>query len=292
MKVVALSHEIGSFGKAVALDLAQNTDLTLIPFSRVYRLALERNERFRWRKEEAAEGRGDLDIWEGLFFSEPCFTSLFESLILEMAAQGDVILMGVGAQAVLTPCDGLLKVHLRAPLETRITRFMDLNSLTVGEAGRTVHWWDQRLRALFDLNPAFENAVGESCDLVINTERVSISAASRLLRTAVGDLPGVPDPARWRTRLSRLALAKRVENAVREGDSALGTAPLEVLPAEEPSEALLLTGFVHTEAGAAAALVRAQAASEGHAVLSHLKLLRLHQDILPPGYLRPFEESF
>ncbi len=288
MKVVTLSHEVGSFGKAVALDLAQNTDLTVIPFSRVYHLALERSDRFRRRKEEVAEGRGDLDIWEGLFFSEPGFISLFESLVLEMAARGDVILMGVGAQAVMKPGDGLFKVYIRAPLETRIKRFMELNGLTVGEASRTVRWWDQRRRALFELNPAFESVVGESnCDLVVNTERVSIPAASRLLQTAINELPGAPDPARWRDRLTRLALAKRVESVVRETGSAVGVAPLEVRPAEDPSEALFLTGFVHSEAVAGAALMLAQTASEGRPVVSQLKLLRLHHDLLPPSHLRP-----
>lgn len=85
MKVVAFSYEIGSFGKSVAMDLAQNAGLEFIPFRDVYQLALDRNERFRARQKEIAEGRGDVDTWEGHFFSEPASTSLFEAIALEMA---------------------------------------------------------------------------------------------------------------------------------------------------------------------------------------------------------------
>ncbi len=289
MKVVALSYEIGSFGKSVAMDLAQNAQLTFIPFGQVYRLALERNERFRLHKQDVAEGRGNIDIWEGLFFGEPSFRSLFESIILEMAGRGDVILIGAGAQAVLRPFDGLLKVHIQAPLEVRIKRFMDLNGLTVGEAGQTVKWWDQRRRALAEFS-GFENLVDEDdYDLVINTDRVSIPAASRLLQAAIQEMPGPPDSTLWRDRLARLALAKRVECAVREGGSALGLAPLEVRPADDQPDTLCLIGFVHTEADARKALALARAAAEGHRVLTQLKQLRLHNDLMPPSYLRTEE---
>ena len=291
MKVVAFSYEIGSFGKSVAMDVAQNAGLTFIPFSQVYRLALDRNERFRRRKKDVSEGRGDIDIWEGHFFSDPSFLSLFESIILEMASQGDVILIGTGAQAVLRPFGGLLKVHVRAPLEVRVKRFMDLNNITFNEANQTVKWWDQRRRALFELNSLFESAVGESgCDLIINTDRVPIPAASRLLQTAIAELPGPPDPALWQERLGQLALAKRVECAVRESGSALGLAPLEVRPADDEPETLCLTGFVHTEEDAAQALDLSRRVAEGHQVQSHLKLLRLHGDLMPPSCWRTDDE--
>lgn len=287
MKVVAYSYEIGSFGKPVAMDLAQNADLTFIPFSRIYHLALERNERFRRRKQDVSEGRGAIDTWEGHFFSEPSFISLFESLVLELAARGRVILVGVGIQAVLRPFDGILRVHVHAPLTIRVSRFMALNAVTASEANQTVRWWDQRRRALMEINPALEGLEGEkSCDLVINTERVTIPAASRLLQAALNEMPGPPDPPRWRAALNELALAKRVECAVREGGSAMGLAPLEVLPVEGRPETLRLSGFVHTHEDEAQATARARAAAEGREVVSALKLLKLHSDLTPPCYFR------
>ena len=287
MKVVAFSYEIGSFGKSVAMDLAQNAGLTFIPFSRIYHLALERNERFRRRKQDVSEGRGDIDTWEGHFFSVPSFTSLFESIVLELAAQGQVILVGVGIQAVLAPFDGVLRVNVHAPLPIRVKRFMDLNKLTVSEANQTVKWWDQRRRALLEINPIFEGAgCDESYDLVINTERVTIPAASRLLQSALQEMAGPPDPPQWRAHLQELALAKRVECAVREGGSALGLAPLEVFPADDRPGSLRLNGFVHTEEDAVQAVRLARGAAEGREVISLLKLLKLHGDLVPPSYWR------
>lgn len=286
MKVVAFSYEIGSFGKPVAMDLAQNANLAFVPFSEVYKLALERNERFRRHKRDVAEGRGDIDMWEGHFFSDPSFLSLFESIVLEIAGRGNVILVGSAVQAVLKPFDGILKVYLRAPLEVRVKRFMDLNGITVSEANQTVKWWDQRRRALFEMNSIFEGLGDDVHDLIINTDRVTIPAASRLLQVLVREFPSPPDPAAWRELLARHALAKRVECAVREGGSALGLAPLEVRPSDESPDVLNLTGFVHTETDAAAAPEMALAASEGHEVQSHLKQLRLHNDMVPPSYWR------
>ncbi len=290
MKVVAFSYEIGSFGKSVAMDLAQNAGLTFIPFRELYHQALSCNERFRRRKQELVEGRGDVDIWEGHFFSDPSFTSLFESLVLEMAARGQVILIGAGIQAVLQSFPGIMKVHVRAPLEVRIQRFMDLNNLSVAEANQTVKWWDQRRKAMFELNSFFEPLGGADCDLVINTDRVSIPAASRLLQTAINEMPSPAEPEIWQERLRRLALAKRVECAVREGGSALGLAPLEVRPAEDPS-ALVVSGFVHTSDDAEKALTLAKGASEGAMVQSQIKLLKLHSDLMPPIYWRTEENN-
>ena len=286
MKVVAFSYEIGSFGKPVAMDLAQNADMTFVPFSVVYKLALERNERFRRHKQDVAEGRGDIDMWEGHFFSDPSFLSLFEAIVLELAAKGNSILIGAAVQAVLKPFDGIIKVHLRAPLEVRVKRFTDLNGITVSEANLTVKWWDQRRRALFEMNSIFEGVGDDVHDLIINTDRVSIPAASRLLQALVKEFPSPPDQAAWRELLSRHALAKRVECAVREVGSALGLAPLEVRPSDDSPDVLNLSGFVHTEADAAAALKTAQAAAEGRQVQSQLKQLRLHGDMVPPSCWR------
>lgn len=286
MKVVAFSYEIGSFGKSVAMDLAQNAGLEFIPFRDVYQLALDRNERFRTRQKEIAEGRGDVDTWEGHFFSEPASTSLFEAIALEMAAKGNVILIGVGMQALLHPFEGILRVQVRAPLEVRVHRFMELNNLTVGEANQTVRWWDQRRRSVWGLNSIFDKEGNEYCDLVINTDRVTIPAASRLLQVAIKELPGPADPALWQNKLRELALAKRVECVVREQASAMGLAPLEVRPAESGNGALALTGFVNFQEDMTEALAIARNAAEGRQVISQLKILKLHGDLAPPCYWR------
>lgn len=286
MKVVAFSYEIGSFGKSVAMDLAQNAGLEFIPFRDVYQLALDRNERFRARQKEIAEGRGDVDTWEGHFFSEPASTSLFEAIALEMAAKGDVILIGVGMQALLHPFEGILRVQVRAPLEVRVHRFMELNNLTVGEANQTVRWWDQRRRSVWGLNSIFDKEGNEYCDLVINTDRVTIPAASRLLQVAIKELPGPADPTLWQNKLRELALAKRVECVVREQASAMGLAPLEVRPAESGNGALALTGFVNFQEDMTEALAIARNAAEGRQVISQLKILKLHGDLAPPCYWR------
>ncbi len=283
MKVVAFSYEIGSFGKSVAMDLAQNAQLTLVPFSEVYQMALTRNERFRRRQEEVAEGRGEMDTWEGHFFSEPSATSLFESIVMEIAARGDVILIGAAIQAVLRNLENVIMVNVRAPLELRVRRFMELNGITFSEANQTVKRWDQRRRAMFVINAMFDD-ISSNCDLVINTDRVTIPAASRLLQAMIKEQPGPADPAAWKLDLSEQALAKRVECAVREGGSALGLAPLEVRPAEDKKGALNLTGFVHTSQDQEEALLRARAAAEGRTIVSQLKLLRLHSDLVPPSY--------
>jgi len=284
MKVVAFSYEIGSFGKSVAMDLAQNAGLEFIPFREVYQLALNRNERFRQRQKAIAEGRGDIDTWEGHFFSDPSSTSLFESIALEMAAKGDVILIGAGMQAVLHPFEGILRVHLRAPLEVRVQRFSELNGITVGEANQTVKWWDQRRRSVLEFNAIFDKEGSEYCDLIVNTDRVTIPVASRLLQAAIKELPGPADPASWQKGLNELALAKRVECAVREKAAAMGLAPLEVRPSGSHPGSLNLTGFVHTSEDMQEALALARRAAEGWDVISQLKILKLHGDLVPPSY--------
>lgn len=189
-------------------------------------------------------------------------------------------------QALLHPFEGILRVQVRAPLEVRVHRFMDLNNLTVGEANQTVRWWDQRRRSVWGLNSIFDKEGNEYCDLIINTDRVTIPAASRLLQVAIKELPGPADPALWQNNLRELALAKRVECVVREQASAMGLAPLEVRPAESGNGALALTGFVNFQEDMAEAMTIARNAAEGRQVISQLKILKLHGDLAPPCYWR------
>ncbi|MGL4207992.1 MAG: hypothetical protein ACRCTY_01255, partial [Candidatus Adiutrix sp.] len=108
-----------------------------------------------------------------------------------------------------------------------------------------------------------------------------ISAASRLLETMYEELPMPPDKDVWENRFKNLALAKRVECAVRENGSGLGLAPLEVHLAENDTD-LKLTGFVHNGDDETEALRLAAKHSEGREIKCCLKHLQLHNDLVPP----------
>ena len=118
-----------------------------------------------------------------------------KQLIRATYAQGNVVFVGRGGQVVLRGLPDVLHVRLIAPLELRIRRHGERAGLTAAEAREAVLARD---RASADLIRQYYDAdVADPAlyDLMINTSKVTPSAAADLIIRALAYLPGSPEPA-------------------------------------------------------------------------------------------------
>ena len=111
-------------------------------------------------------------------------------LVTALGHQGNVIIVGRGAQYMLPP-QGALRVRLVAPLDARIKRIAELENLSPEEARIKIKQVDSK-RAAF-LWKVFRKDAGLPLnhDLVLNTGDISIDSAARIVLAALEEKLGV-----------------------------------------------------------------------------------------------------
>ncbi len=106
------------------------------------------------------------------------------SLMTELAAKGNVVIIGRGSQAILCDCADALHVAVTAPLAVRIRRVAERDGVPPVKAKEYVEESDKgRIdyhHKYFKVDPADPNLY----NLVVNTARFSIDEAARLIVAA------------------------------------------------------------------------------------------------------------
>ncbi|MGA2285524.1 MAG: cytidylate kinase-like family protein [Dehalococcoidia bacterium] len=106
------------------------------------------------------------------------------TIMTELAARGNVVIIGRGSQSILRDCADALHVSTTAPLDVRVQRVAERDGVPPAKAREYVEESD-RGRAdfhhkYFKLDPTDPSLY----DLVLNSARFSIDDAARLLVTA------------------------------------------------------------------------------------------------------------
>lgn len=216
MPVIALTQEMGSLAKDVALRLAEAGGLTVqrnevvdnvagrmqVPASLVRRLREGKAglvERLSTDKEQVA-----------LFTAEEVFAQ---------AERGNVVLRGWGATCLLRPVQHVVRVRVTRPFEARLAWLMDHLGTDDRDAA------EQELRRsdaahAQRMNAQFGVTWGDPLlyDVVLNTERLSVdTCADQILQLA--NRPEFQETPQSRATLSGLALSARVRAALKANEA-------------------------------------------------------------------------
>lgn len=216
MAVVAISRKVGSYGEEIGALVAAKLGYRLISREEIHRLGQECDPQFKdacSMFESEAPAGGLLDRF---FFRDPAYTALFAALNYELASQGEVVIMGRGAQIVLADTPGVCKVRVVAPTALRVERIMALKGVPLEEAREYVRRYDHQRRSLIE--SVYQRDLGDWSlyDLVVNTANMNQQVASDIVCQAVRSMSRPDDPAALKERLLGLAFAKRVESAIKK----------------------------------------------------------------------------
>ena len=212
MPVITITREMGTLGKDVAAGLSDALDIPVIYNEIVDHLA----DRMRVRKSHVIrllDGRaGRL---ERLAADK---TSLFvhsADEVIGMALQaGGAIIRGWGASHLLRAVPHVVCVRVCAPLEVRKHRMMKrLNTENEAEIRSEIRHNDEAHGAIVRRHFGVEWTEPEHYDLVLNTERVSVSeCVDQVL--ALLRAPGFTETDRTRRQLEDLAVCAHVRAAL------------------------------------------------------------------------------
>lgn len=214
MAIVTISRLAGSQGDEIARALSAKTGLRLLGHQDFHALAHRHDPELGRKLERFFNDEGP-GFFERLFFSTPVYQSLYEALVLELASQGDVIIVGRGAQIVLSAFPRVLKVRVVASLETRLTHMGAVHGLAPDEALDFIRRHDHRREAL--VRQIYDQAPDDwkFFDLVINTDRLDVGAGVGLIAEAMAALARRAPDGNGKEELAAAALGKRVEAKLR-----------------------------------------------------------------------------
>jgi cytidylate kinase len=246
MSIVAISESAGSGGPEIGRGVASALGYEFADREIIAKAA----ESYREDVTELTHATQEKPtLWERLTHSQQRYVTYIESTICELAARDNVVLVGLASTIVLGRIPHVLRVRTNAPQRVRAEWVRSHLGLTPEAAGDYVRQADReraaRVRFLYHVDWDDPSLY----DLVLNTERLSVATAVRMIQHALADerFGSRPDGCRSMLDLSVTAQAK---------------AALMANPATRPRHvsvtcedgALTLTGMVSTEAERSAVL--------------------------------------
>lgn len=241
MPVIALTQEMGSLAKDVAIQLAEELKLDLQRHEVLDHVAGKMHvskslvNRLREGKAGAIERlRADRQ-------SMAVYTA---EEVLDVAARGNVILRGWGATCLLRPVPHVICVRITRPFEKRVEWLMnhfqtDDSDFAEDEVRRSDHAHASRMHELFGVtwgDPLLY-------DLVLNTERVSVESCVNQIRELAAR-PEFVETEASRKQIRCMALEAHVRSALRAHQDTHDVS----ITIESDDGHLALTGIVLSEA--------------------------------------------
>ena len=212
--LITLSRQMGSFGDTIAARVAAALDLALVDRTYIARLAASSGLPKAVLQQLTYEGQRSLaaeilDSMQGLpaaMARGPSFASspsgmlaplvsplsidlqegmrTLAEIIRNVAAQGQVLVLGQGGQVLLHDMPDSCHVQIVAPVELRVRRVAERRQTVEAEARRQVRQND-RARADYLARYLGVNWLDPVLyDLVISTERASVDSAVSLIISA------------------------------------------------------------------------------------------------------------
>jgi cytidylate kinase len=213
MPVIAISQEMGSLAKEIALRLAEDCQLAVMRHEVLENVAAKMHvptsliSRLR---------EGKAGLLERLT-TDPARVAVYTAEeVFALAAKGNVVLRGWGATCLLRPVPHVVTVRVTRSMARRVAWLMEqLGTDDAGFAEAEIRRSDNAHAA--KIHAQFGVTWGDplSYDLVINTDRISVESAAAQIRHLAGR-PEFQGTDASRAMLADLALAAQVRAALKD----------------------------------------------------------------------------
>jgi cytidylate kinase len=215
MPVIAMTQEMGSLAKEIALQLAQDCNLTVMRHEVLENIAGKMHvptsliSRLREGKAGLVERLTTDPARVAVYTAEEVFA---------LAAKGNVVLRGWGATCLLRPVPHVVTVRIARSLGKRVAWLMDQLGTDDPEfAEAEIHRSDNAHAAR--IHAQFGVTWGDPLiyDLVLNTDRISVESAAAQIRH-LAERPEFQETDASRAMLADLALSAAVRAALKNNE--------------------------------------------------------------------------
>lgn len=214
MALITISRSLGSGGRKIAEKVAKTLNLELYDDDRLQEAAVEMGipEEHVRNLNEKAPG-----LFDRLLSRKPeIYLEIMESVVYDIAQKGKGVILGHGSQLLLRDFGCAFHVYVHATGPSRVQQVMETKGVDRESALKLIQKSDHQQRGFFRFAFQMDWNDPSLYDLIINTEKLGIDAAVKLIvDTAGSDL--IQECSLTAVEaMGRLALKKRVEAAVME----------------------------------------------------------------------------
>jgi cytidylate kinase len=214
MAVVTITHETGSGGPEIGIELAKRLGWRYVDRD----MLSEAAQRYGVGEDKLAElDEKKPSLFERFDVETRQYITVIQSALLDAAEQDNVVINSRGGQVLLRGIQHALRVFVIAPFELRVKRVMTKmagqaqEGVDVRTTVEMVRHSDQekhgRIRYLYDVDWGDPSLY----DLVLNTEKLTVDAGVEVLAGLVRSLVGTPESYQ---QVRDRALSSRVRSAL------------------------------------------------------------------------------
>src|SRR5574337_1830254 len=182
MAIITISRQIGSGGDEIAARLADALRFTLVDHALLVGLLKARD-----LSESDVEATNMEELGEVRAHREPdrIYVDILPTLLTDLAAEKDLVVLGRGGQCIFRGFPGALHARVVAGAKERARRLMEERGIDEYAAIRLVEESDETRRRFIQYYYGEDIDAVAHYDLVINTDRLSVEAATRLIQLTI-----------------------------------------------------------------------------------------------------------
>lgn len=216
MPVIAMTQEMGSLAKDVALELARTGHFA------VMRHEVLDNVAGKMHVPSSVISRlreGKAGLVERLTTDRQRVAVYTAAEVFALAARGDIVLRGWGATCLLRPVPHVVTVRITRPFELRVKWLMrHLELEDEGFAAAEIRRSDEAHAAKIKAQFGVTWGDPQLYDMVLNTQRLSVQTCAQQILQLAGR-PEFRETEQSRALLADLALAAAVRAALKENEA-------------------------------------------------------------------------
>ena len=213
MPVIAMTHEMGSLAKDVALELAQSMNLAVMRHEVVEHVAQKMHVPSSLIS-RVREGKAGLI--ERMTTDKERFALYSTEEVFALASQGNVVMRGWGASCILRPVPHAVCVRITRSFEKRVAWLMehletDDRDVAEAEIRRSDAAHANRMHQQFGVtwgDPVLH-------DLVLNTDRLSVATCVEQIKLLISR-PEFQETPESYAKLADLTLQARIRAALKD----------------------------------------------------------------------------
>ena len=219
MPVIAMTQEMASLGKDVALGVAEKLGLQLVRHEVgdmvAGRMQVKKSLIRRIREGKASK----IEKWAA---DEKTISIFTAEEVFDLAVKGNVLIRGWGGTLLLRSVPHIARIRVGAPLEVRVKRLMERLETDDEDLARQEIEADDETRAR-RMGEAHGVSWGDATlyDLTLNTERVSIASCVEQV-IALVKRPEFQETAGSRRKLADLAIEAKARAALKADERTAG----------------------------------------------------------------------
>lgn len=182
MAIITISRQIGSGGDEIAARLAEELQFTLVDHTLIVELL---NAQDVSNSDVETLDEGEFEEKRQQREQDRVYVDLLPTLIADLASKKNLVVLGRGGQCIFRGCPSALQVRVVAGAKERARRLMDRRTIEEDAAVRLVEESDEARRRFIRYHYGEDIDDAVHYDLVVNTDRVSVETATRLVQIAV-----------------------------------------------------------------------------------------------------------